>query len=102
MIKSVRQPDSVGVILNDEFMEPLGLTQNALANAMNVSRKTVNELCKNKRSITADSAMMLGRVFGNTPEFWLNLQLQNDLWVASQDKKRMRRIELAQPLATGV
>ena len=98
MITTKRRPDSVGDILNQEFMTPLGITQGDLAGQMGVSRKTVNEICKNRRAVTADTAMMLSRVFGNSAQFWLNLQMQNDLWEAAQDTKRMERIEKAQPL----
>ena len=51
----------------------MGLTQRQLAEAMSVSRKTVNELRTNRRAITADTAIMLATVFGNSPDFWLNL-----------------------------
>src|SRR5437868_15478420 len=66
-----RKPASVGEIVADEFMEPLGLTQVDLAEAMGVPRKHVNELCNNRRAITADTALMRARVFGNSAEFSL-------------------------------
>lgn len=94
-----RKPVSVGEMINEEFLEPLGLTQGQLAEAMGVSRKTVNELCTNRRSITADTALMLATVFGNTPDFWLNLQQRNDLWRALNTPKRRARIEKAKPIA---
>ena len=77
-----RKPATVGAILTEEFMEPLGLTQGALANAMGVPRKHVNELCNDRRTVTAPTALILARVFGNSPEFWLNVQRRNDLWQA--------------------
>lgn len=58
------------------------LTQGQLAEAMGVSRKTINELCTNRRTITADTALMLAKAFGSSAEFWLNLQQRNDLWKA--------------------
>lgn len=94
-----RQPVSVGEIINDEFLEPLGITQGQLAEAMGVSRKTVNELCVNRRAVTADTALMLAKVFGNTPDFWLNAQQRNDLWNALNNPKRWARIERAKPIA---
>jgi addiction module HigA family antidote len=94
-----RQPVSVGEMITVEFLVPLGLTQGQLAQAMGVSRKTVNELCTNRRSITADTALMLARVFGNTAEFWLNLQQRNELWKALNTPKRRARIEKAKPIA---
>ena len=94
-----RQPVSVGEIIGEEFLEPLGITQGQLAEAMSVSRKTVNELCVNRRAVTADTALMLAKVFGNTPEFWLNVQQRNDLWKALNNPKRRARIERAKPIA---
>ncbi|TXS92192.1 HigA family addiction module antidote protein [Parahaliea maris] len=86
-------------MITEEFLVPLGLTQGQLAQAMGVSRKTVNELCTNRRTITADSALMLARVFGNTADFWLNLQQRNELWKALNTPKRRARIEKAKPIA---
>ena len=79
MLMTTRKPASVGEILTEEFIVPMGLTQGALAQAMGAPRKHVNELCNNRRSITAATALILARVFGNSPDFWLNLQRRNDL-----------------------
>ena len=79
-------------------MQPLGLTQTALAAAMGVPRKHVNELCNDRRSITAATALILGRVFGNTADFWLNVQRRHDLWSVLHDPKERQRIERARPL----
>ncbi len=93
-----RKPVSVGEMLTEEFMKPLQLTQITLAEFMGVSRKTVNELCTNKRTITADTALILAKVFGNTPSFWLNLQQRNDIWTVLNTDKRKKRIDLAKPI----
>jgi len=98
MILTKRQPVSVGEMITEEFMAPLGITQGQLASAMGVSRRTVNELCTGKRSITVDTALMLAKVFGNTPNFWLNLQQRNDLWTALHSPKRMKKIEQVRPI----
>jgi addiction module HigA family antidote len=98
MILTKRKPVSVGEMLAEEFMIPLGITQGQLASAMGVSRRTVNELCTGKRSITVDTALMLARVFGNTPNFWLNLQQRNDLWTALNSPKRMKKIKRARSI----
>ena len=98
MILTKRQPVSVGEMLVEEFIVPLSITQAQLAEAMGISRRTVNELCNNKRSITVDTALMLAKVFGNTPDFWLNLQRRNDIWAALHSSKRKARIEKAKPL----
>lgn len=93
-----RKPVTVGEMLVEEFMVPRSLTQTALAAAMGVERRLINELCNDKRAVTADTALMLARVFGNTPDFWLNLQRRTDLWEALNNPKRLARIERARPL----
>jgi addiction module HigA family antidote len=62
---------------------------------MGVSRKTVNELCNNKLNVTASTALLLAKVFGNSADFWLNLQKRNDLWKALNNKQSQQRIEKA-------
>jgi antitoxin HigA-1 len=93
-----RKPVPVGEMLEEEFMRPLALTQTALARAMGVERRLVNELCNGRRSVTVDTALMLARVFGNTPEFWLNLQRRSDLWEALNSTERRQRIERARQI----
>jgi addiction module HigA family antidote len=100
MLMTKRKPASVGEMLIEEFMEPLGLTQSALAEAMGVPRKHVNELCNNRRSVTAPTALILARVFGNSPEFWLNVQRRSDLWEAMHSPRERQRIKRARPLQT--
>src|SRR5271165_6715085 len=93
-----RKPASVGEILVEEFMASGGLTQGALAEAMGVQRKHANELCNNRRTVTAATALILARVFGNSPDFWLNVQRRNDLWEAMHNPHERKRIERAKPL----
>jgi addiction module HigA family antidote len=100
MLTTKRKPANVGEILVEEFMEPMGLTQGALAEAMGVQRKHVNELCNNRRNVTAPTALILARVFGNTPDFWLNVQRRSDLWEAMHSLRDRARIERARPLIT--
>jgi addiction module HigA family antidote len=99
MLTTKRKPASVGEILIEEFMEPMGLTQGALAKAMGVQRKHVNELCKNRRNVTAPTALILARVFGNSPDFWLNVQRRSDLWKAMHSPRERQRIKRARPLS---
>ncbi len=94
-----RKPAGVGEILVEEFMEPFGLTQAALAEAMGVPRKHVNELCNDRRSVTAATALILARVFGNSADFWLNVQRRTDLWQTLNSPEELARIERAKPLA---
>ena len=98
MLVTKRKPASVGEILVEEFMGPMGLTQGALAEAMGVQRKHVNELCNDRRAVTVPTALILARVFGNSPDFWLNVQRRSDLWEAMNSDKERERIERARPL----
>ncbi len=98
MLTTKRKPASVGDILIEEFMQPMGLTQGALAEAMGVQRKHVNELCNGRRSVTAPTALILARVFGNSADFWLNVQRRSDLWEAMHSPRERQRIERARPL----
>jgi antitoxin HigA-1 len=98
MLMTKRKPATVGEILVEEFMQPMGLTQAALAEAMGVQRKHVNELCNNRRNVTAATALILARVFGNSPDFWLNVQRRSDLWEAMNSPRERERIERAKPL----
>jgi len=102
MVRTKRKPATVGEILVEEFMQPMGLTQAALAEAMVVQRKHVNELCNNRRNVTAATALILARVFGNSPDFWLNVQRRSDLWDAINSPRERERIERAKPLGSGV
>lgn len=96
---TTRKPASVGEILAEEFLAPMGLTQGQLAKAMGVPRKHANELCNDRRTVTADTALILARVFGNSADFWLNVQRRIDLWQAMNTPKRRKRIERAAPFA---
>jgi addiction module HigA family antidote len=75
-----------GDILKTEFMEPLRLSSYRLARDLHVSAPRVNDIVRGKRSITADTAIRLSAYFGNSSQFWLNLQNKHDLWVAAKDK----------------
>lgn len=72
-------PVHPGVILQDEFIKPMGISQYRLANSINVPPRRINEIVLGKRAITADTALRLGRFFGMPAEFWLDLQARYDL-----------------------
>jgi addiction module HigA family antidote len=99
MLMTKRKPATPGEILTEEFLEPMALTQGALAEAMGVPRKHVNELCNDRRAVTAPTALILARVFGNSPEFWLNIQRRTDLWKTMHTPSERERIERAKPIA---
>jgi len=98
MLMTKRKPATVGEILVEEFLTPMGLTQGRLAEAMAVPRKHVNELCNDRRAVTAPTALILSRVFGNSPEFWLNAQRRTDLWNALHSPQEQERINRARAL----
>ncbi len=77
-----RAPTHPGEMLLEEFLEPFGMTQSSLAELIHVSYPRVNEIINGKRGITPDTALRLARLFGTTPEFWLNGQRNWDLWHA--------------------
>lgn len=89
------QPTSVGNMLKDEFLTPLGISLGELAKAMGVARRTVNELCENRRGVTAETAFLLAKVLGTTPEFWLNLQMMNDQWIVKHREVLEKKLEIA-------
>jgi len=74
-------PIHPGEILMEEFLEPMGISQYRLAKDISVPPRRINEIVHGKRSITADTALRLGRFFGMSPQFWLNLQTRYDLEV---------------------
>ncbi len=75
-------PIHTGEILFEEFMQPFELSQNALAKALHVTPRRINEIVNKKRAITADTALRLAKFFGNSAEFWMNLQNRFDLEIA--------------------
>jgi addiction module HigA family antidote len=75
-----------GQMLQEEFMEPLKLSMNALAKALDVPANRIMAILKNQRGITADTALRLSRYFGNSAEFWMNLQQQYELDVARRER----------------
>ena len=99
MVLTKRRPVTVGEMLVEEFLLPLAMTQTELAEKSGLPRKHINELCRGRRTLTADTALILARVFGNTAEFWLNTQRRTDLWTALNTPERKQRIERARPLS---
>jgi len=80
MLPRNRRPTPPGEILRHEFLEPLGLRQKELAQALGITRVRLSEILRGKRAITPDTAFRLGRFFDTTAEFWLGLQTDLDLW----------------------
>ena len=84
--KIIRPPVHPGQVLLELFMEPLGLSQNKLAEALDVDPGRINRIVTGKSSITADTALRLARYFGTTPQVWMNLQSKYELEVAKAKK----------------
>jgi len=86
-------PTHPGEMIREDFMPDYELTTSSLANALGVSRQTINEILREKRSITPTMALRLSRLFGNSPEFWLNAQHARDLWESeSRNHKELKNI----------
>ena len=83
-----RRPIHPGEMLREDFLPEYKLSVTALAEAAGVSRQSVNELLRERRAVTPEMALRLGKLFGNSPEFWLNLQRNVDLWDAARGLKQ--------------
>ncbi len=90
--KGVATPKRVtthpGEVLSEEFLDPLGMSVNALAMALRVPATRIGAIVKGERSVTADTALRLARFFGTSPELWMNLQAMHDLTKARRESGR--------------
>lgn len=96
MIPSHRQSTHPGAILLNEFLEPLNLTQRALAIHLGIPIQRVNEIVRGKRGISANTAWLLSEALDTSPEFWLNLQNHHDLSI-SRPERHVGRLEATSP-----
>jgi addiction module HigA family antidote len=90
-------PAHPGEMLREDFLPDYNLTRTSLAEALHVSRQTVNEILRERRAISSVMALRLARLFDNSPEFWLKAQQSHDLWVAEHSHKR--ELDLISPLS---
>ena len=90
-----------GEVLQKEFLEPMGLSQNKLAMALHVPARRINEIVLGKRGITADTALRLARYFGMSPQFWLGLQMDYELDIAQDSLDARITAEIVPMAATG-
>jgi len=89
-----RRPTHPGGILRRQYIEPLSLTISELADTLGVSRKTLSKIVNEHGAITPDMALRLSKAFKTTPELWLNLQQNYDLWQASHTSDDWKTIEV--------
>lgn len=95
--KMTRRPTHPGEILREEFIPDYNLSVTGMAQALGVSRQTVNELLHERRALSPNMALRLSKLFGNSPEFWLNLQRAVDLWDAEAAiEKEIQKIQTLQ------
>lgn len=85
--KNAMRPVHPGEVLREEYLAPMGMSANALAQAIGVPANRVSAIVAGERGVTADTALRLARALGTTPTFWLNLQQSYELRLAEQDKE---------------
>lgn len=94
-----RRPTHPGEMLREDFLPDFGLNASRLAAAIGVSRQSVNDLLRGRRGVSPEMALRLGKLFGNSPQFWLNAQRAVDLWDAAQalkdDVARIKTLSVA-------
>jgi addiction module HigA family antidote len=96
--KKVRtmKPTHPGEMLREDFLPDYGLSAASLAETLGVSRQTINEILRERRAVSPAMALLLSRLFGNSPEFWLNAQRAVDLW--EEKKRQEKKLKRIQPL----
>ena len=94
-----RAPTHPGEMLLEEFLKPIGMSQQQLARGIRVPFQRVNELVNRRRGVTPATALRLSRLFGNTPDFWMNLQIRWDLYKAQ--RKEAEILKKIEPIQNG-
>ncbi|MBC8553241.1 MAG: HigA family addiction module antidote protein [Candidatus Brocadiales bacterium] len=96
MKRMKRQPTHPGKIIKEDYLKPLSLTITEMAITLGISRKTLSKILNERGTVTPDMALRLSRAFDTTPDLWLNLQKNYDLWQAEHSSKEWLRVK---PLA---
>jgi addiction module HigA family antidote len=97
MRKMKRQPTHPGRIIKTDYLEPLHLTVTDMANKLGISRKTLSKIINEGGAITPEMALRLARAFDTSPDLWLNLQKNYDLWQAEHASKEWKRVKPLSP-----
>jgi addiction module HigA family antidote len=93
MKRMKRQPTHPGIIIKEDYLNPLSLTITEMASMLGVSRKTLSKIINERGAITPDMALRLARAFDTTPDLWMNLQKNYDLWQAEHASKEWKRVK---------
>tara|TARA_B100000315_G_C14064642_1_gene357768 strand:+ start:90 stop:404 length:315 start_codon:yes stop_codon:yes gene_type:complete len=93
MRKIRRQPTHPGKIIKEDYLKPLSITITELASILGVSRKTLSKIINKRGAITTEMALRLSRAFDTTPDLWLNLQKNFDLWQAEHTSKEWEKVK---------
>jgi addiction module HigA family antidote len=97
MRKMIRQPVHPGKIIKEDYLLPLSITIKDMASTLGVSRKTLSKIVNERGAVTPDMALRLSRAFDSTPDLWLNLQKNYDLWQAEHDSKSWKTVKPLSP-----
>ena len=97
MRKMKRQPTHPGIIIKEDYLNPLSITIKDMAAILGVSRKTLSKIINERGAITPDMALRLSRAFDTTPDLWMNLQQNSDLWKAENSSNAWQAVK---PLAS--
>ncbi|OXU38618.1 HigA family addiction module antitoxin [Enterobacter cloacae] len=100
--QALRKPTTPGDVLQYEYLEPLNLKISDLAEMLNVHRNTISALVNNNRKLTADMAIKLAKAFDTTIEFWLNLQLNVDIWEAQSNARTQEELSRIKTVAEAI
>ena len=93
MSRMERQPTHPGKIIKEDYLKPLSIAINELASILGISRKTLSKIVNERGAITPDMALRLSRAFDTTPDLWLNLQKNYDLWQAEHKSNEWQKIK---------
>jgi antitoxin HigA-1 len=93
MNKIKRKPIHPGKIIQEHYLKPLSITVTEMASTLGVSRKTLSKIINERGAITPDMALRLGRAFDTSPELWMNLQKNYDLWLAENESKEWQNVQ---------
>jgi len=102
MRRMIRRPTHPGNIIKEDYLLPLSITVKDMAESLGVSRKTLSKIINERGAITPEMALRLSRAFDTTPDFWLNLQKNFDLWQAETESKEWEKVKpLSQKILHG-